>query len=88
MKPPLHSPFYTSATGIDKAAVVLHYLAQDIEVAFAGDGRPDLAPALLVLPEHRFARGWLAEELERIREPFVRFEHWGEIVDRLSGGVL
>lgn len=87
MKPPLASPFYTAATGIDKAAVVRHYLQQDIDVAFAGDGRPDLAPALLVPSEHRFARGWLADELERIREPFIRFDRWQEVAKRLCGGV-
>ena len=87
MKPPLQSPFYTPATGIDKAAVVRSYRDQGALVAFAGDGRPDLAPALLLAPENRFARGWLAEELERLREPFVRFEKWCEISDCLSGGV-
>jgi 2,3-diketo-5-methylthio-1-phosphopentane phosphatase len=87
MEPPLQSPFYTAATGIDKAAVVRHYLQQGLQVAFAGDGRPDLAPALLVPPERRFARGWLADELESLREPFVRFNHWCEIAERLRGGV-
>jgi len=86
MEPPLQSPFYTAATGIDKAAVVRCYLHQDIEVAFAGDGRPDLAPALLVPPAYRFARGWLADELERLGEPYVRFDRWSEITERLSGG--
>jgi len=85
MDPPLQSPFYTAATGIDKAAVVRHYLHQGIEVAFAGDGRPDLAPALLVPSGFRFAKGWLADELERLREPFVRFDHWREISEQLSG---
>lgn len=86
MKPPLRSPFYTAETGIDKGAVVRHYLDQGFDAAFAGDGRPDLAPALLLPPERRFARGWLADELERRGEPFVRFERWRDIALNLCGG--
>jgi 2,3-diketo-5-methylthio-1-phosphopentane phosphatase len=86
MKQPHQSPFYTAETGIDKAAVVRHYLDQGLDAAFAGDGRPDLAPALLVPPARRFARGWLADELERRREPFVRFDRWRDIAIRLCGG--
>jgi len=86
MKPPEQSPFFMAETGIDKAAIVRHYLNQGLDTAFAGDGRPDLAPALLVRPERRFARGWLADELERRREPFVRFERWRHIAHCLCGG--
>jgi hypothetical protein len=39
-------------------------------VAFAGDGRPDLKPALAVRPQSRFARGWLAEALSERSEKF------------------
>jgi 2-hydroxy-3-keto-5-methylthiopentenyl-1-phosphate phosphatase len=85
MTAPLQSPFFAAETGIDKAAVVRHYLSQGRETAFAGDGRPDLAPALLVPPGYRFATGWLADELGRRREPFVRFDRWCEIAERLSG---
>jgi 2,3-diketo-5-methylthio-1-phosphopentane phosphatase len=85
MAAPFQSPFFTPDTGIDKAAVVRHYLGQGRETAFAGDGRPDLAPALLVPPERRFARGWLAGELDNRREPYVRFDRWSEITDRLCG---
>ncbi|MBW4054402.1 MAG: 2,3-diketo-5-methylthio-1-phosphopentane phosphatase [Proteobacteria bacterium] len=86
MKPPRQSPFFSAETGIDKAAVVQHYLDQDFDTAFAGDGRPDLAPALLIPPERRFARGWLAEELESRREPFVYFDRWCDIPVSLCGG--
>jgi len=85
MKLPHQSPFFTAETGIDKAAVVRQYLAQGFDVAFAGDGRPDLAPALLVPPERRFARGWLAGELENRCEPFVHFDRWRDIVGCLCG---
>lgn len=87
MKAPRQSPFFAAETGIDKEAIVGSYLDQGLVTAFAGDGRPDLAPALLVPPERRFARGWLADELESRGEPFVRFERWRDIAGRLCGGV-
>jgi 2-hydroxy-3-keto-5-methylthiopentenyl-1-phosphate phosphatase len=80
------SPFFAAEAGIDKAAIVRHYLDQGIDTAFGGDGRPDLAPVLLLPPARRFARGWLAEELERRREPFVRFTRWRDIALSLCGG--
>lgn len=83
MKRPVESPFYHAETGIDKSAIVKLFLDNRCTTAFAGDGRPDLAPALLVAPEYRFAKGWLADELERRGAPFIRFEQWSEIVDRL-----
>ena len=86
MKPPVQSPFFAAETGIDKAAVVRHYLGQGIDTAFAGDGRPDLVPALLVTPERRFARGWLADEFESRGEPFVPFTKWSDIAGSLCGG--
>lgn len=85
MKKQPESQFFAAETGIDKVAIVRHYLESGLETAFAGDGRPDLGPALLVLPERRFARGWLADELERLHEPFVRFEHWRDIAGYLCG---
>ncbi len=86
MSKELMSPFYSAETGVDKAAIVKWYLDRGCETAFAGDGSPDLAPALLVTAERRFARGWLADELEKRREPFVRFERWPEIEGYLCGG--
>jgi 2,3-diketo-5-methylthio-1-phosphopentane phosphatase len=88
MKKQRNSPFYAAETGIDKAAIVRWHLDRGFETAFAGDGRPDLAPALLVPPERRFARGWLADELEKSHEPFVRFERWTETAGYLCGGAV
>jgi len=86
MKPPHHSPFFAAETGIDKTAVVRHYLDQGIDTAFAGDGRPDLAPALLVPPERRFARGWLATELQNRGESFEQFSRWSDVAVSLCRG--
>ena len=53
---------------------------------FAGDGPPDLGSALLVDSDNRFARGFLAQELQRLGERFHPFENWSEIVRSLVGG--
>ncbi len=79
MELPVNSRFYSRETGIDKVGVVRAALAEAGTVAFAGDGRPDLAPALLVPSELRFARGVLAEELTRLGEGFRPFERWAEV---------
>ena len=80
---PEQSPFFKRETGIDKCAIVRAALARDPRAVFAGDGRPDLAPASLVRPENRFARGWLAHHFAQRGEPFHPFETWSEIADRL-----
>jgi 2-hydroxy-3-keto-5-methylthiopentenyl-1-phosphate phosphatase len=80
---PLDSRFLSRSTGINKLAVVKDALATSDVVAFAGDGRPDLEPALLVRPELRFARGWLAEALLQRGETFRPFERWSEVADEL-----
>jgi 2-hydroxy-3-keto-5-methylthiopentenyl-1-phosphate phosphatase len=77
------SPFYSASVGIDKAAVVRHALHEAETVAFAGDGLPDLQPALLVRPELRFARGVLADALRQRGEAFHPFSRWSEIVRTL-----
>lgn len=81
---PVNSPWLSLETGIDKVAVVRAALARYDRVAFAGDGPPDLAPALLAAPELRFASGWLAGELRRRKLPFQPFARWFEIVERLA----
>jgi 2-hydroxy-3-keto-5-methylthiopentenyl-1-phosphate phosphatase len=80
---PRDSRFFSEDVGIDKPAVVRDALSRYPSVAFAGDGPPDIAPALLVDAGMRFARGFLADELERRGEEFHHFGRWSEIVDRL-----
>ena len=84
---PTGSPFFSPDLGINKVAVVRDALERSPHVAFAGDGRPDLAPALLVPPERRFAKSWLATKLREINEGFQPFEQWSEVAARLMSEV-
>lgn len=83
-RPAADSPYYSENTGIDKAAVVKDALSRAEVVAFAGDGPPDLQPAMLVKPERRFARAFLASELRARGESFRPFERWSEVVEALT----
>lgn len=83
MELPKQSMFFSPELGINKVAVVRDALKRSSCVAFAGDGRPDLPAALLVEPERRFARKWLATKLREIGEPFQAFERWSEIAELL-----
>jgi len=78
------SPYHSPSVGVDKSAVVRHALDVAETVAFAGDGPPDLPPALLVQPNLRFARGFLAEALRERGEAFQPFSRWSEIVRELA----
>lgn len=83
MEMPTKSPFWSPMLGVDKAGVVRHFLREGRTVAFAGDGFPDAAPARLVPDDLRFARGDLADVLQRERLPFHPFDMWSDIADRL-----
>src|SRR5215468_4403596 len=78
------SPYHSASVGVDKSAVVRHALLVAETVAFAGDGPPDLQPALLVRPELRFARGFLADALRERGEAFRPFSCWSEIARKLA----
>ena len=80
---PVDSPYFRRETGIDKTAIVRAALARDPQAVFAGDGRPDLAPAGLVQPSRRFATGWLAQHLKKTGESFRPFAAWSQIADAL-----
>ena len=83
MSLPENSPFFSPTKGVSKVAIVRDALNRSHRVAFAGDGRPDLQPAMLVQPQLRFARGWLAEALSERGEKFHPFERWSEIANHL-----
>ena len=78
------SPYHSASVGVDKLAVVRRALRVAERVAFAGDGPPDLQPALLVRPELRFARGFLADALRERGEAFRPFSRWSEIARELA----
>jgi hypothetical protein len=80
---PSTSPFQSPRTGIDKVAVVQAAQEGGRAVAFAGDGPPDLEPALLVPAPLRFARGYLAEALRTRGEGFYPFDRWSDIARKL-----
>jgi 2-hydroxy-3-keto-5-methylthiopentenyl-1-phosphate phosphatase len=82
---PTRHPYVSHSTGVDKLAFTRALLERYEDVAFAGDGRPDRAPALEVRAERRFATGWLADDLEEERIPFHRFTVWSEIAGTLLG---
>ena len=81
MSLPERSAFFSH---VNKLAIVQDALGRSDCVAFAGDGRPDLKPALMVEPHLRFARGWLAEALSERGEGFHPFERWSQIADQLQ----
>ncbi len=83
MSLPPASPFFDPGTGVNKLEITRDALHRSDCVAFAGDGRPDIASSLLVPAERRFARGWLAEELTARKEGFVGFDSWTTIRDTL-----
>jgi 2-hydroxy-3-keto-5-methylthiopentenyl-1-phosphate phosphatase len=84
MSLPERSRFFSPTTGVNKVEIVRDALNRSDRVAFAGDGRPDLEPALLVKPGLRFARGWLAEAFRERGEKFHSFERWSQIADQLQ----
>jgi 2,3-diketo-5-methylthio-1-phosphopentane phosphatase len=88
MQAPVNSPFFSVTHGVDKKAVVRDAQRRYKRVAFAGNGQPDLAAAIITDPGLRFARGWLARELEERGETFRRFRWWSEIARMLAPGRL
>jgi 2,3-diketo-5-methylthio-1-phosphopentane phosphatase len=80
---PKESPFFSPEVGIDKAGVVRDALNCYKKVAFAGDGPPDIEPALLVAPSLRFARRFLAQALGERGEPYQPYRIWSEVIEAL-----
>jgi 2-hydroxy-3-keto-5-methylthiopentenyl-1-phosphate phosphatase len=83
MEPPIGSPFYSKETGVDKVAIVRAAIKTARIGAFAGDGLPDLAPSLVVPGSLRFARGILAEELNKLGEEFRPYDRWADVAEAL-----
>jgi 2-hydroxy-3-keto-5-methylthiopentenyl-1-phosphate phosphatase len=86
MRVPSASPYLSSKTGIDKAAIVREALENYRDVAFAGNSAPDLEAARLVNDNRRFARSQLADLLDEEYRPYRRFQRWSEIAEMLLTG--
>jgi 2,3-diketo-5-methylthio-1-phosphopentane phosphatase len=86
MEMPIGSPYLSQSLGVDKTAVVRQYVAKGGRVAFAGDGFPDADPARLVPGTLRFARGDLADVLQKEGLEFQRFQTWSDIARTLLRG--
>lgn len=84
MKRPTDTPYPSFDVGIDKTSVVRSHMDVGRTVAFAGDGPPDLGPALLVPAELRFAKGHLAEALAERGESFRHFDRWRDVAIALA----
>lgn len=85
MELPEGSPYFSRSHGIDKRTVVRDALSKYSQVAFAGNGPPDLEAALMVPADRRFATGWLAGALDSRGESFRPFRKWSEIASALCG---
>jgi 2-hydroxy-3-keto-5-methylthiopentenyl-1-phosphate phosphatase len=83
--PPADSPWYSAHFGVDKGRLVQLLAQAGKTVAFAGDGRPDLAASREVAAERRFAKSWLADQLTQQGLTFRSFGDWSEIASALTG---
>jgi HAD superfamily phosphoserine phosphatase-like hydrolase len=83
MELPTGSPYFSTTTGIDKAAIVRAGLDAGRVVAFAGDGLTDAPAARLVPAQLRFARADLAVTLEDERLAYTPFDRWSEVARAL-----
>lgn len=84
MELPPRDEFFSPETGVNKQAVVRDALRRAGTVAFAGDGRPDFEPSLLVPAERRFARSWLAEALAARGHKFLPLTNWTALREALA----
>lgn len=77
---PTDSPFFSPSHGIDKAAIVAHYIDLGATVAFIGDGLPDVEASKLVPEQLRFARRDLAQALTRDKLGYRSYHRWSQAI--------
>lgn len=82
--PPSELPWYHAHFGIDKARILRWLMDTGKTVAFAGDGRPDLAAACVDGVAQNFAKSWLASQLSEAHLSYIPFERWSEIARHLA----
>ena len=87
MEMPAGSPYLSHNLGIDKERVVRKFLEEGRTVAFAGtgDGFPDADPARLVPGDLRYAKGDLADVLDREGLPYRPFDVWSDVARGVLG---
>jgi HAD superfamily phosphoserine phosphatase-like hydrolase len=78
-----HPRYHDHQRGVSKEAIVRDALDRYQDVAFAGDGRPDIDAARLVADHRRFARRMLAECLDAEGLPYRNFDRWSDIAEIL-----
>ncbi len=84
MERPSDSPYANHEVGVDKLAFTEAVAACAAITAYAGDGRPDVAPIQRMAAPYRFAKGYAAEALTRSGHAFTPFARWREVADRLT----
>lgn len=81
--PPETSLWYSAHFGVDKSRIIQFLVDSGRDVAFAGDGRPDLVAMEFIGDGRRYAKGWLAEQLDQSGRTSIPFHNWSEIVTDL-----
>lgn len=80
--PDKNSPYYSELFGLDKSKFIESIREKYSEIYYAGDSEPDFTAAKLA--DVRFAKGELAEMLDREGVEFVRFGEFRDIEKYLA----
>ncbi len=79
---PQSSPFYDKEVGLSKSSIVKHLKSEGYFIVFAGDGPPDIKPALL--SDTVFARKTLLKECERLDIETQKFNTYLDIYNYIK----
>ncbi len=79
---PIDSPYYDKNVGVNKRAVVEELKEKGYSVIFAGDGYPDVEPAMA--SDVVFARKHLLEECKRLKIKTQNFDSYKRIYDYIK----
>ncbi len=85
MEPDETGEFYSPVYGIDKEKVAKYFRKQCKKMYFAGDSEPDYLAALQA--DVIFAKNELAKLLRRDDHPFIPYENFGDILQKLKEGL-
>ncbi len=79
---PLSSPFYDKDVGISKSKIIEKLKSDGYFVIFAGDGPPDVAPAML--SDVVFARKYLLSECQKLSKATQNFDSYKNIYNYIK----